>query len=109
MPTTQSPGLVLRPLNLGFPVDLIEIGPDASPGEFIAGRVVLDDQRTVNVGLDRPAKAVDSNVVGNIGIVEARELGDEVQMHTPVGPLRCLAMMISDLALSDSDISSSRL
>jgi hypothetical protein len=33
--------LVLRPLNMGFPVDLIEIGPEASPGEFIAGRVVL--------------------------------------------------------------------
>jgi hypothetical protein len=33
--------LVLRPLNLSFPVDLIEIGPDASPGEYIAGRVVL--------------------------------------------------------------------
>ena len=33
--------LVLRPLNMGFPVDLIEIGPDSSPDEFIAGRVVL--------------------------------------------------------------------
>jgi hypothetical protein len=33
--------LVLRPLNLGFPVDLIDIGPEASPDEFIAGRVVL--------------------------------------------------------------------
>ena len=33
--------LVLRPLNLGFPIDLIEIGPEASPSEFIAGRVVL--------------------------------------------------------------------
>ncbi|WP_348262785.1 hypothetical protein P8935_23715 [Telmatobacter sp. DSM 110680] len=33
--------LVLRPLNMGFPVDLIEISPEASPGEFIAGRVVL--------------------------------------------------------------------
>jgi hypothetical protein len=33
--------LVLRPLNMSFPVDLVEIGPDASPGEFIAGRVVL--------------------------------------------------------------------
>jgi hypothetical protein len=33
--------LVLRPLNMSFPVGLIEIGPDASPGEFIAGRVVL--------------------------------------------------------------------
>ena len=32
--------LVLRPLNMGFPVDLIEIGPEASPGEYIAGRVV---------------------------------------------------------------------
>ena len=33
--------LVLRPLNLSFPVDLIEIAPDASPGENIAGRVAL--------------------------------------------------------------------
>ena len=33
--------LVLRPLNMGFPVDLIEIGPEAPPSEFIAGRVVL--------------------------------------------------------------------
>jgi hypothetical protein len=33
--------LVLRPLNMSFPVDLVEIGPDASPGEHIAGRVVL--------------------------------------------------------------------
>jgi hypothetical protein len=33
--------LILRPLNMGFPVDLIEIGAEASPGEFIAGRVVL--------------------------------------------------------------------
>jgi hypothetical protein len=33
--------LVLRPLNMAFPVDLIEIGSDVSPGEFIAGRVVL--------------------------------------------------------------------
>lgn len=33
--------LVLRPLNLASPIDLIEIGSDTSPGEFIAGRVVL--------------------------------------------------------------------
>ena len=33
--------LVLRPLNMGFPVDLIELGPEAPPSEFIAGRVVL--------------------------------------------------------------------
>lgn len=33
--------LVLRPLNMGFPVDLIEIGPEVPPSEFIAGRVVL--------------------------------------------------------------------
>ncbi len=33
--------LVLRPLNMGFPIDLIEIEPEASPSEFIAGRVVL--------------------------------------------------------------------
>jgi hypothetical protein len=33
--------LVLRPLSLAFPVDLIEIGPETLPGEYIAGRVVL--------------------------------------------------------------------
>jgi len=33
--------LVLRPLNMSFPVDLVEIGRDVSPGEFIAGRVCL--------------------------------------------------------------------
>lgn len=33
--------LVLRPLIQAFPVDLIEIGPDNSPGDLIAGRVVL--------------------------------------------------------------------
>jgi len=33
--------LVLRPLSIAFPIDLIEIGPEAVPGEFIAGRVVL--------------------------------------------------------------------
>ena len=33
--------LVVRPLNMGFPVDLIEIGPDGSPNEYIAGRVCL--------------------------------------------------------------------
>ena len=33
--------LVLRPLNMSFPIDLLEIGSDHSPGEFIAGRVVL--------------------------------------------------------------------
>ena len=33
--------LVVRPLSMAFPVGLIEIGPEASPGEFIAGRVVL--------------------------------------------------------------------
>ena len=33
--------LVLRPLNTSFPVDLIEIGPETSPGEFIAGRVAM--------------------------------------------------------------------
>jgi hypothetical protein len=33
--------LVLRPLNIAFPVDLIVIGPENSPGEFIAGRVAL--------------------------------------------------------------------
>jgi hypothetical protein len=33
--------MVLRPLNMAFPVDLIEIGTEDSPGDFIAGRVVL--------------------------------------------------------------------
>lgn len=33
--------LVLRPLNMAFPVSLIEIGPESSIGELIAGRVVL--------------------------------------------------------------------
>ena len=33
--------LVLRPLSLAFPVDLIEIDSEGSPGEYIAARVVL--------------------------------------------------------------------
>jgi hypothetical protein len=33
--------LVLRPHNVAFPVDLIEIDPDASPSDLIAGRVAL--------------------------------------------------------------------
>jgi hypothetical protein len=33
--------LVLRPHNIGFPVDLIEVDPDESPGDLIAGRVAL--------------------------------------------------------------------
>lgn len=33
--------LVLRPLNIAFPVDMIEIGPEESPGEYIAGRVAI--------------------------------------------------------------------
>ncbi len=33
--------LVLRPHNIAFPVDLIEIDPDDSPAEQIAGRVCL--------------------------------------------------------------------
>jgi hypothetical protein len=33
--------LVLRPHNIAFPVDLIEIDPDQSHGDFIAGRVAL--------------------------------------------------------------------
>jgi hypothetical protein len=37
----SSSRLVLRPLSMAFPVDLIDMGPDASPGQFIAGRVVL--------------------------------------------------------------------
>jgi hypothetical protein len=33
--------LVLRPHNLAFPVDLLEIGPGESPADLIAGRVAL--------------------------------------------------------------------
>lgn len=33
--------LVLRPLNIAFPVDLIEISHDESPNDLIAGRVAL--------------------------------------------------------------------
>jgi hypothetical protein len=33
--------LVLRPHNLAFPVDLIELDPEESPGDLIAGRVAL--------------------------------------------------------------------
>ena len=33
--------LVLRPLNTAYPIDLIEISPNVSPSEFIAGRVAL--------------------------------------------------------------------
>ena len=33
--------LVLRPHNIAFPVDLVEVAPDGAPGELLAGRVVL--------------------------------------------------------------------
>lgn len=33
--------LVLRPLSMAYPVDLIEIGPEESPGKYIAGRVAM--------------------------------------------------------------------
>jgi hypothetical protein len=33
--------LVLRPHNIAFPVELIEIGSGESPGDLIAGRVAL--------------------------------------------------------------------
>jgi hypothetical protein len=33
--------LVLRPYNIAFPVDLIEIDPGESPSDLIAGRVAL--------------------------------------------------------------------
>ena len=33
--------LVLRPHSIAFPVDLIEVDPDESPGDLIAGRVAL--------------------------------------------------------------------
>ncbi len=33
--------LVLRPLNITFPVELIEMDPSESPGDLLAGRVIL--------------------------------------------------------------------
>jgi hypothetical protein len=33
--------LVLRPLNIAFPVDLIEVDPGESPGDLLAGRIAL--------------------------------------------------------------------
>jgi hypothetical protein len=33
--------LVLRPHSIAFPVDLIEVDPDESPGDLLAGRVAL--------------------------------------------------------------------
>lgn len=33
--------LVLRPHNIAFPVDLLEVDPDGTPGELLAGRVAL--------------------------------------------------------------------
>lgn len=33
--------LVLRPHNIAYPVELIELGPDESPNDLIAGRVAL--------------------------------------------------------------------
>jgi hypothetical protein len=33
--------MVLRPHNSAFPVDLIELGPDESPGDVLVGRVAL--------------------------------------------------------------------
>jgi hypothetical protein len=33
--------LVLRPHNIGYPVDLIEVDPDESPTDLIVGRVSL--------------------------------------------------------------------
>jgi hypothetical protein len=33
--------LVLRPLNIAFPLEAIEIRPEQSPGEYIAGRVAI--------------------------------------------------------------------
>ncbi|MGA2890304.1 MAG: hypothetical protein ABSE51_19850 [Terracidiphilus sp.] len=37
----QSNRLVLRPHNIAFPVDLIELAPDEPPGDLIVGRVAL--------------------------------------------------------------------
>jgi hypothetical protein len=33
--------LVLRPHNIAFPVDLIEVSPGESPADLIAGRIAL--------------------------------------------------------------------
>ena len=33
--------MVLRPLNIAFPVNLIELGPEETPGDLLAGRVAL--------------------------------------------------------------------
>jgi hypothetical protein len=33
--------LVLRPHNMAFPVDLIEVDPSESPGDLLAGRIAL--------------------------------------------------------------------
>jgi hypothetical protein len=33
--------LVLRPHNSAFPVELVEVDPDESPGELLAGRIAL--------------------------------------------------------------------
>lgn len=33
--------LMLRPFNIAFPVELIEIGPDEAPSDWIAGRIAL--------------------------------------------------------------------
>lgn len=33
--------LVLRPHNRAYPVELVELGPHESPGDLIAGRIVL--------------------------------------------------------------------
>jgi hypothetical protein len=37
----QSNRLILRPLSIAFPVDLIGLGPNESPGDLLAGRIVL--------------------------------------------------------------------
>jgi hypothetical protein len=33
--------LILRPHNIVFPVELIEVDPEESPGDLLAGRVAL--------------------------------------------------------------------
>ena len=37
----QASRLILRPLNIAFPVDLIEIGPEEHPGDWLTGRIAL--------------------------------------------------------------------
>jgi hypothetical protein len=37
----QASRLILRPHNIAFPVELIALDPEESPGDWLAGRVAL--------------------------------------------------------------------